>query len=69
MQRLPLNLFHCAARSSALVLVVNLELKARLTDWFKFDTRYSCMEEEDDKGNHLASIPLQCIAMVGFMLI
>ena len=35
-RRLPLNLLDSAAHSFA--LVVNFELKTRLTDWFKFDT-------------------------------
>ena len=51
-RRLPLNLLDSAAHSSA--LVVNFELKTRLTDWFKFDTcSYCCMEEEDGQGGRI----------------
>ena len=48
-RRLPLNLLDSAAHSSALGLVVNFELKTRLTDWFKFDTRSYCRMEEDGR--------------------
>ena len=43
-----LSIFFQAAQLTALAVVVNFELKARLTNWFKFDTCCCCMEEEED---------------------